>query len=224
MRIQVAETATLNAQMTIGALTETVNVSAEATQADFTTTSTVAASYRSDLIDTLPVGRGIEGAVLLAPGTARTGPNGNVTFSGAMSYEGLFLLNGVVLNETLRGQSRALFIEDAIEETKTSTGTISAEYGRFAGGVANTITKSGGNMFQRVVPGHAQQRLVDGPHAVRQDADHRRPAIRHAAADLRGDRRAGRSCGTACGSSPRTGTTRTRTATPRATRTSRSPP
>jgi outer membrane receptor for ferrienterochelin and colicin len=147
VRIQVAETATLNAQMTIGALTETVNVSAEATQADFTNTSTVAASYRSDLIDTLPVGRGIEGAVLLAPGTAGTGPNGNVTFSGAMSYEGLFLLNGVVLNETLRGQSRALFIEDAIEETKTSTGTISAEYGRFAGGVANTITKSGGNTF-----------------------------------------------------------------------------
>jgi outer membrane receptor for ferrienterochelin and colicin len=147
IRIQVAETATLNAQMKIGAVTETVNVSAEATQADFTNTSTVAASYRADLIDTLPVGRGIEGAVLLAPGTAGTGPNGNITFSGAMSYEGLFLLNGVVLNETLRGQSRALFIEDAIEETKTSTGTISAEYGRFAGGVANTITKSGGNTF-----------------------------------------------------------------------------
>jgi len=146
-RIQVAETAMLNAQMKIGAVTETVNVVAETTQADFTNTSTVAASYRSDLIDSLPVGRGIEGAVLLAPGTAGTGPNGNITFSGAMSYEGLFLLNGVVLNETLRGQSRALFIEDAIEETKTSTGTISAEYGRFAGGVANTITKSGGNTF-----------------------------------------------------------------------------
>jgi len=147
VRIQVAETATINAQMKIGALTETVNVSATTVAADFTNTSTVATSFRADLIDTLPVGRGIEGAVLLAPGTAGTGPNGNITFSGAMSYEGLFLLNGVVLNETLRGQSRALFIEDAIEETKTSTGTISAEYGRFAGGVANTITKSGGNSF-----------------------------------------------------------------------------
>lgn len=64
-----------------------------------------------------------------------------------MSCEGLFLLNGVVLNETLRNQSRALYVEDAIEEVKTSTGTISAEYGRFAGGGANTITKSGGNTF-----------------------------------------------------------------------------
>lgn len=147
VRVQVAETVPLNVQLALGAVAETVNVSAEAVVADFTNTATSAASYRQDLIDRLPVSRQLTGAVLLAPGTAGTGPNGNITFSGAMSYEGLFLLNGVVLNETLRGQSRALYIEDAIEEVKTSTGTISAEYGRFAGGVANTITKSGGNMF-----------------------------------------------------------------------------
>lgn len=62
-----------------------------------------------------------------------------------MSYEGLFLVNGVVVNETVRGTARDLFIEDSIEETKTSTSSISAEFGRFTGGVVNTITKSGGN-------------------------------------------------------------------------------
>ena len=138
----------LNVQLSLGGVTETVTVSAaSATRNDFTNTATSAASYRSELIDRLPVSRALDGAVLLAPGTTGTGPSGNITFSGAMSYEGLFLLNGVVLNETLRNQARALYIEDAIEETKTSTGTISAEYGRFAGGVANTITKSGGNTF-----------------------------------------------------------------------------
>ncbi len=147
IRVQVADTVPLNVQLTLGTVAETVNVSAAAVTADFTTTATAAASYRQDLIDRLPVSRALTGAVLLAPGTTGTGPGGNITFSGAMSYEGLFLLNGVVLNETLRNQSRALYIEDAIEEVKTSTGTISAEYGRFAGGVANTITKSGGNRF-----------------------------------------------------------------------------
>jgi outer membrane receptor for ferrienterochelin and colicin len=147
IRVVVAETVTLPVQLSLGTLAETVNVSASALTADFTTTASAAASYRQDLIDKLPVSRALTGAVLLAPGTTGTGPGGNITFSGAMSYEGLFLLNGVVLNETLRGQSRALYIEDAIEEVKTSTGTISAEYGRFAGGVANTITKSGGNRF-----------------------------------------------------------------------------
>ncbi len=40
-----------------------------------------------------------------------------------------------------------LFIEDAIEETQVLTSGISAEYGRFTGGVVNAITKSGGNDF-----------------------------------------------------------------------------
>ncbi|MCP3937003.1 MAG: TonB-dependent receptor, partial [Actinomycetia bacterium] len=40
-----------------------------------------------------------------------------------------------------------LFIEDAIQETTTTTSGVSAEYGRFTGGVVNVITKSGGNDF-----------------------------------------------------------------------------
>ncbi len=147
IRVQVAETVSLDAALRVGGVDETVTVSASADAVGFTNTSTVAASYRSDLIDSLPVSRDIAGAVLLSPGTSNTGPDGAITFSGAMSYEGLFLLNGVVLNETLRNQPRALYIEEAIEEVKTSTGNISAEYGRFTGGVANTITKSGSNRF-----------------------------------------------------------------------------
>lgn len=146
VRVPVAETVTLNQQMAIGGVTETVDVSA-AVQTDFTSSPTAAASYKSALIDTLPVTRTVNGAVLLAPGTTDTGPGGNVTFSGAFAYEGLFLINGVVANETLRNQVSNVFIEDAIEETKIMTANISAEYGRFAGGVANTITKSGGNTF-----------------------------------------------------------------------------
>ena len=38
-------------------------------------------------------------------------------------------------------------IEDAIQETTVSTSGISAEYGRFTGGVVNAVTKSGGNTF-----------------------------------------------------------------------------
>ena len=146
LRVQLAESMSLDAKLSVGGMTEEVLVTAD-TPADFTQSTTAAASYKAEQIDRLPVGRDIRGAVLLAPGTTSTGPDGNVTFSGAASYEGLFLLNGVVLNETLRNQERLLFIEDAIEETKTSTAAISAEYGRFSGGVANVLTKSGGNKF-----------------------------------------------------------------------------
>lgn len=146
VRVQVAETLRVNGPLAMAGVTEQVTVSAEA-PADFTLTPTAASSYKAEMIDRLPVGRDIRGAVLLAPGTNSQGPGGNITFSGAMSYEGLFLINGVVSNETLRNQSTLLFIEDAVEETKTSTAAISAEYGRFSGGVANMITKSGGNDF-----------------------------------------------------------------------------
>ncbi|HET7745696.1 MAG TPA: TonB-dependent receptor [Vicinamibacteria bacterium] len=146
IRVQVAETVALDVRLGMAGLTEQVTVVADAPQ-DFNLAPTAAASYKAEVIDKLPVNRDIRGAVLLAPGTADTGPSGNITFSGAMSFEGLFLINGVVANETLRNQASLVFIEDAIEETKTSTAAISAEYGRFSGGVANVITKSGGNDF-----------------------------------------------------------------------------
>ena len=57
------------------------------------------------------------------------------------------MVNGAVVNENLRGSILNMFIEDAIQETTILTGAISAEYGRFTGGVVNSITKSGGNEF-----------------------------------------------------------------------------
>ena len=98
-------------------------------------------------MEKLPVPRDIYNAVALAPGVHTTGPSENITISGAQSFENLFLINGVVVNENIRGQATNLFIEDAIQETTTSTSGVSAEYGRFAGGVVNMITKSGGNEF-----------------------------------------------------------------------------
>ena len=62
-----------------------------------------------------------------------------------MSFENLFMLNGVQIQDNLRGKPFSLFIEDAIQETTVSTSGISAEYGRFTGGVVNAITRSGGN-------------------------------------------------------------------------------
>ena len=114
----------------------------------------IEANYKKQLIDNLPVDRSLRSIVLLAPGVTDNGPRGNVgttndrkalMISGALSYSNLFLINGVVVNENLRGQPYDLFIEDAIEETTIKTGSISAEYGRFTGGVVNAITRSGGN-------------------------------------------------------------------------------
>lgn len=113
-----------------------------------------ATTYTQALINQLPVNRTLEDIVSLTPGVHATGPGKGTdsqlaafSISGAMSFESLFLVNGVVVNENLRGQPFDLFIEDAVQETTTATAAISAEYGRFSGGVVNVITKSGGNDF-----------------------------------------------------------------------------
>jgi outer membrane receptor for ferrienterochelin and colicin len=146
MSLKVAETATLDAQLSLAGIAESIAVVAEARN-DFGQAAPAATSYQAEAIDKLPVGRDLRGAVLLAPGTTSTGPGGSLTISGAMSFESLYLVDGVVVGSTLLGQPRALFIEDAIEETTTWTANISAEYGHFGGGVVNAITKSGGNDF-----------------------------------------------------------------------------
>ena len=104
-------------------------------------------TMEQSMMEKLPVLRDLESAVLMSAGVTDTGPNQNISISGAQSWESLFTINGVVVNENIRGQARDLFIEDAILETTTMTSNMSAEYGRFAGGVVNTVTKSGGNEF-----------------------------------------------------------------------------
>ena len=146
VRLTVASNEPLNVTLDVAGVTADVSVTAPA-KTDFTQTSTIATSFQAAVIDTLPVARDLGGAVLLAPGTTDNGPGGNIMIAGAPSFENLFLINGVVVNETLRGVALPLYIEDAIEETKTSVGGISAEYGRFSGGVVNMTTKSGGNRF-----------------------------------------------------------------------------
>src|SRR5688572_13527113 len=96
----------------------------------------------------LPSGRTPFLLAELAPGLTDNTPNGNqVTVAGGFAYDNVFLMNGVDINDNVLGQPNALFIEDAIEEVQVLTSGISAEYGRFGGGVINVITRSGGNAF-----------------------------------------------------------------------------
>jgi hypothetical protein len=147
LRVNLAQTVRGDADLKPSALTEAITVTASAPAALETTE--VSTNFTSETIAELPtLNRTIATAALIAPGVNDAGPNKQVVISGAQSYDNLFLVNGVVVNENLRGQPHNLFIEDAIQETTVLTGgAISAEYGRFTGGVVSTITKSGGNEF-----------------------------------------------------------------------------
>jgi outer membrane receptor for ferrienterochelin and colicin len=143
VKLNAAQTQTLNATMPQAKVAEEVTVTG--TYETVSTTTTGATTLEQKTLEKLPVARTIQTYLSLAPGVHSTGPSGNWSISGAQSYENLYLINGVVVNENLRGQPVDAYIEDAIQETTTSVSGISAEYGRFAGGVVNVLTKSGGN-------------------------------------------------------------------------------
>jgi outer membrane receptor protein involved in Fe transport len=146
--VSLAPTQVLPVDVTMGpaAVAETVEVVGQAADV-LTQTAQVATNFSQTLIATLPTNRDLNASMLLAPSVHSTGPSGNYSIAGSMSYENLFLINGVTINENLRGQAFNLYIEDAIQETTIATAGVSAEYGRFGGGVVNMITKSGGNRF-----------------------------------------------------------------------------
>src|SRR5437667_1507387 len=147
VHIGLGQTGRADATMKLSAVAESITVTASAPAVLETTE--IQANVPEKLVEDLPMGRRLQDAALLTPGVNNNGPNGgtSITISGAPAYDSVFMVNGAVINENLRGQAHNLFIEDAIQETTVLTGGISAEYGRFTGGVVSAITKSGGNEF-----------------------------------------------------------------------------
>ena len=111
-------------------------------------TTAMGLNVRQLEVERLAVTRDIVGIAKLSPGVSENAPNdGQIIIHGAFAFDNLFMLNGVEVNDNVIGNPQDLYIEDAIQETQTLTSSITAEYGRFSGGVVNAITKSGGNRF-----------------------------------------------------------------------------
>lgn len=146
--VNVGGTVEVNQTMALAGVTETVTVTGSAPTPEPLARPTLSQVYAKRDVDLLPVGRTPNQIADLAPALTSNSPNvGQVNIAGATAFDNVFMMNGVDINDNLFGTAHNLFIEDAIQETNILTGGISAEYGRFSGGVINMITKSGGNTF-----------------------------------------------------------------------------
>lgn len=145
-RVAVGQPARIDATMPLEQVVESVQVTAALP----TIVGTVqgGANYRTNDTGKLATARTIAGIAELAPGLTDNTPNvRQVTISGGLAFDNQFLIDGVDIADNLLAQPNDLFIEDAIEEVQVLTSGISAEFGRFGGGVVNAISKSGGNDF-----------------------------------------------------------------------------
>jgi hypothetical protein len=156
----------LNVQLTVGDVTQTVEITATAPQIELTS-STISDQVTSTTMRELPLnGRDWASLASLQPSVveARThldvthvGGGGGRGFGDQLSVGGgrptqnSYRLDGVIVNDysnagpgSVLGKNLGV---DAIQEFTVLTSNYSAEYGFTSGGVINAITKSGTNNF-----------------------------------------------------------------------------
>jgi outer membrane receptor for ferrienterochelin and colicin len=127
----------------------TVEVLATANNID-TTDAKTGQTFALDAINDLPIQtRDVRTIASLAPGISQD--NNGLTIRGAQNTQVLYLVDGADVADPVTGGFSAQLNEDMLSDVQVLTGGISAEYGRFTGGVVNTVTKSGSNEFSGVI-------------------------------------------------------------------------
>jgi hypothetical protein len=150
--VEVGRLTSLEPQLKVGGGTETVHVTDEAPQVN-TTSPDFASNVNQISINNLPTnGRRWSNFALLTPGVVADSAG-----FGLLSFRGISVLlnnntvDGADNNQAYfseeRGRTRAQYStsQAAVQEFQVNGSNYSAEYGRAAGGVINTVTKSGTN-------------------------------------------------------------------------------
>jgi len=150
--LQVDERAELNFTLEIGAVTEQIEVTADALQLNTVEASRGQVIDHQRIVDMPLNGRNYNELALLSAGTVQPvgGRYGGFSVGGTRTTQNNFMLDGVDNNgvELAGAQRRSEMVQpsiDAIQEFKVQTNSYSAEYGRAMGAVVNVTTKSGTN-------------------------------------------------------------------------------
>jgi hypothetical protein len=138
----------VEAQMRVGTLTETVQVTGEATPLVDTRSTLVAHNVTAEEFERIPKGRSFQSVAVTAPSVIEGEIEGGLQVNGASGSENQFTVDGVPTNSLLHGQSRQDAVFEYLQEVQVKTVGIPAEFGGALGGVISAVTKSGGNVFR----------------------------------------------------------------------------
>ena len=161
--LNVAQAAEINPALEVGAVTETIEITAEAPLLE-TVTSDLGEVVNSRTAESLPLnGRNILQLVTLSPGVSatRSGRNesngsGSIAAAGFSANGGRDVSNTIMLDgspQEVMGYNQPAYVPspDAIQEFKVQTNNFSAEYGRTGGAVVNMVHRSGTSEFHGVL-------------------------------------------------------------------------
>ena len=156
IQLRVGQQIELTLPLTVGTVSESVQVTAETPVID-TSTTTTGATLDSELLSRIPIGRRFSDTLYIAPGVSSGGQVGqaNPSIAGGSGLENSYVVDGVNITNGGYGALGSYSIVfgslgnglpfDFIKSAQVKTGGYEAEYGQATGGVVNVVTKSGTN-------------------------------------------------------------------------------
>ena len=183
--VAVDTTVRVDATLQVGAASETVEVTTDTAQLQ-TDTSTLGDTIGSKQLDSLSLnGRNAMNLMELIPGIVPQGNTlgsaamngsagsassgggttsvgwGDYQIGGGMPSQGAIFIDGAPTMIMQKDTAALVPTQDAVQEFKVETGGVSAEWGRFGGGVVSMTTKSGSNQFHGGVYEYIRNKVVN---------------------------------------------------------------
>jgi Carboxypeptidase regulatory-like domain/TonB dependent receptor len=168
--LNVQDALAINFILPIGAVSETVTITAGAPLVD-TQDATVSTTINRQFAENLPMnGRSFQSLIYLAPGVVATptnaSDNGQFSVNGQRASSNYWMVDGVSANIGISpligggnglggtvgsvsalGGTNSLVSIDAMQEFRIQTSTYAPEFGRTPGGQVSIVTRSGTNQF-----------------------------------------------------------------------------
>jgi hypothetical protein len=159
--VDVNQIATVDIQMRVGTVTETVSVAAEGAMLEAATAQLGTVITEEKIVDLPLNARNFSELVTLTPGAipvsvgennsplfvAKVGQSYFPAINGQTNRSNTFTLDGIYNNGNYGGTYAVAPNIDALSEFKVQSHSDQAEFGGVTGGIVNLITKSGTNQF-----------------------------------------------------------------------------
>lgn len=180
IQVTVQASVRIDGKLQVGNVAETINVDTTSPIIE-TQPGALGQLVEGKQVQEMPLnGRNVFNLLILAPGVVpqgSTGGNplgnqsggtftnntgfGNYQIGGGMGNQSAFYLDGVPLNTTYINSPGLVPTQDAIQEFRVDTNAVSAEFGRFAGGVINMASRSGTNAVHGAMYEYIRNRVLN---------------------------------------------------------------
>jgi Carboxypeptidase regulatory-like domain len=155
IRLEIGKTATIDLQLSVGGVEETVSVTGDSPLVDVTTKEVGGNITGSELVDLPSINRNFIGFIGLLPGivpsiSTESFGSDSISVNGSDPRNNNYMLDGANNNDDVIGQragTQARTALESVQEFQVITNQFDAQFGRTTGAIINAVTKSGTNIF-----------------------------------------------------------------------------